>query len=75
MCGFGQFVVLFIVRVVEGRGVVDGDVFPVWGSAVLILDGYLNRAGSLKKKANLGCLCRERADGRQTARNESIRIR
>lgn len=29
MCGFGQFVVLFIVRVVEGRGVVDGDVFPV----------------------------------------------
>lgn len=29
MCGFGQFVVLFIVLVVEGRGVVDGDVFPV----------------------------------------------
>lgn len=29
MCGFGQSVVLFIVRMVEGRGVVDGDVFPV----------------------------------------------
>lgn len=27
MCGFGQSVVLFIVRMVEGRGVVDGDVF------------------------------------------------